>query len=310
MNNQTKSTWNYFILAKICIVLCLPASGQIAEKPNHGFNVHPLAEVPAMVAGDPKPGIRVRQTEPEYIGTDVHHSLFLPADFEISKKTPLIVEFTGNYYPPSGSSGEVAGANFGFSATLGKKFAWIVLPFVSKDGKHNEKRWWGDEKATVNYAKSCVGRAIKTYNIDADRIVLCGFSRGAIAVGYIGLFDGEIAGLWSAFMTHDHFDGEREWENTDWGTPLAQYRRNAAVRLRRLRGRPFWVSQNDSTKGIEDFLRTENLMNTARFQFEAVPVKKILPFIPNDIIRHSHTDKWPLFRSMEADRLRAWLANI
>lgn len=310
INNHIKSMAGWVMLAKISALSCALASDLSPKQTNQNSNPPPLAGVPDMVPGDPKPGIRARQTEPEYAGTDVHHSVYLPRDFDISWKTPLIVEFTGNHYPPSGSTGEVAGANFGYAATLGKGFVWIVLPFVSEDGKHNEKRWWGDEKATVQYAKMCIKRAVKTYNIDPKRIVLCGFSRGAIAVSYIGLFDDEIAGLWSAFMTHDHFDGEREWPNTAWGAPLDRYRRDAAVRLRRLRGRPFWVGQNGSTKRMEAFLAGQGLLNDARFQFEAIPIEKTFPVIPNDFIRNPHTDKWPLFGSAEAVRLRAWLANI
>jgi hypothetical protein len=301
---------NLLLPVKICVALCLVPLAKTIGRANQAAGSHPLAAVPAMVTGDPKPGVRARQTEPEYSNTDVHHSVYLPPDFDISKKSPLIVEFTGNYYPASGSSGEVAGANLGFAATLGKEFVWLVLPFVSEDGKYNEKRWWGDEKSTVHYAKLCVNHAIKTYNIDTSRIVLCGFSRGAIAVSYIGLFDDEISGLWSAFMTHDHFDGEREWKNTSWGTPLERYRQAAAVRLRRLRGRPFWVSQNGGTKTTEAFLKGQGLMNAARFQFETVPIDRMFPVIPHDCIRHPHTDLWPLFGSGEADRLRAWLKAI
>jgi hypothetical protein len=267
----------------------------------------PLAEVPAMEQGAVAAGRRVRVTEPEYAGTDVHHSLYLPADFDASKPHPLIVEFTGNFHPPSRSTGEVGGARLGFAATLGKDFVWLVLPFVATDGKHNEVTWWGDEAATVRYAKTCVRRVFEKYNIDRSRVVLCGFSRGAIALGYIGLHDDEIASLWSAFLSHDNFDGLREWKKTAWGTPLEKYRAGAAERLRRLRGRPFWVGQNPGTEKTEGLLRTLGVADAARFHFESVPMKTIFPTIPHGLIQSAHNDVWPLYPTESSERLRAWL---
>jgi hypothetical protein len=227
------------------------------------------------------------------------------------RRHPLIVEFPGNYFPPGGNehSGDVSGASLGFAATLGKEFVWIVLPFVSKDGMRNEKTWWGDEEATVRYTRSCVTRAMRLYNIDSARVVLCGFSRGAIAVSYIGLHDDEIAALWSAFMTHDHFDGVREWKRTYWGSPLERYRKEAACRLKRLRGRPMWAGQNDGADDIEFFVTTQGLRGAGRFRFETIPINEMFPGIPTACIRHPHTDLWPLYPSPAADRLRAWLKD-
>jgi len=267
----------------------------------------PLAEVPPMQSGEPGPGRRVRVTEPEYAGTDVHHSLYLPPDYDPARRYPVIVEYTGNFFPASGSSGEVSGAHLGFAATLGRGFIWVVLPFVSADKTGNAVTWWGDTAATVAYAKMAVPRILAKYHGDPDRVVLCGFSRGAIAVSYIGLHDDEIARLWSAFFTHDHFDGQKEWKNQPWGSPLGPYRAAAAERLRRIHGRPFWVGQNGGTKGIEAFLAEKGLLDAGRFQFEAIPITAWFPDIPNAHIPHPHTDLWPLFPGESSDRLRAWL---
>ena len=38
----------------------------------------------------------------------------------------------------------------------------------------------------------------------------------------LGLHDDEVAKLWMAFITHDHFDGIREWKQTKCGTPLSE----------------------------------------------------------------------------------------
>ena len=41
-----------------------------------------------MVVGDPAPGKRVRQVAPDYVGTDVHHALYLPTDWKPDGKYP------------------------------------------------------------------------------------------------------------------------------------------------------------------------------------------------------------------------------
>ncbi len=84
------------------------------------------------------------------------------------------------------------------------------------------------------YAKKNVPRICEEFSGDPEAVVVCGFSRGAIGVNFIGLHDEEIAKLWCGFLTHDHYDGVREWRGTDWGTPLVDYRAGAAERLRRI----------------------------------------------------------------------------
>jgi len=263
-----------------------------------------LLVVPALTEGVAGPGKRVRVTPPEYVGTDVHYSLYLPANWRRDAHYPVIVEYTGNYYPASGSSGEVQDANLGYGLSAGK-FIWVVLPFVSKDGKHNEISWWGDEAATVAYCKRNVPRLCEEYGGDPARVFLCGFSRGAIAVNYIGLYDDEIAKLWRGFITHDHYDGAKEWKGTTWGSPLDFYRQKARERLQRLQGRSVLVMQKGSAEPIRRYLGA--LTNVADFTFLDVPIDALFPVIPNKYIVHSHTDKWPLFDCECADRARTWL---
>jgi len=83
--------------------------------------------LPTMTAEAPAAGRRVRQTPPEYAGTDVHHSLYLPpdwrSDWKVSgKRWPVIVEYTGNHAPGLGSTGEVAGAALGFGLCGGQGY--------------------------------------------------------------------------------------------------------------------------------------------------------------------------------------------
>ena len=66
---------------------------------------------PRMMQEAPAPGKRVRQVAPEYKGTQVYHSLYLPTDWKKGKTYPVLVEYTGNKFPACGSTGEVKGAN-------------------------------------------------------------------------------------------------------------------------------------------------------------------------------------------------------
>ncbi len=268
--------------------------------------------LPVLENGVASAGKRVAVVPTEYEGTSVHHILYLPTDWdpEWSKKGrswPVIVEYTGNKYPTSGSSGEVEGAALGYGLS-GGKYIWAVFPFVAKDHNHNEVTWWGDEQATVEYAKRNVPRICREFGGDSSRVFLCGFSRGAIAVNYIGLFDDEIARLWCGFITHDHYDGVREWKGTAWGSPLSDYRARAIQRLNRLNGRPVLICQNGGTRDVEDYL--SDYKNLAIFTFLDVPVTKIFPQIPNALVMHSHTDRWMFVDSRERRQAWKWMEKV
>jgi hypothetical protein len=263
-------------------------------------------QLPALENGLASPGKRVAVVPAEYEGTGVHHLLYLPPDWDPDwrnkgRSWPVVVEYTGNRFPTSGSSGEIEGAALGYGLS-GGKYIWVVLPFVADDHQHNEVTWWGDQHATVEYAKKNVPRICKEFGGDSSRVFLCGFSRGAIAVNYMGLFDDEVAKLWCGFITHDHYDGVREWKGTDWGSPLANYREAAVQRLNRLQGRPVLICQNGGTREVEEYL--SDYKKLAEFTFLGVPVKEIFPQIPNTLMIHPHTDRW-MFVDSEARR-QAW----
>lgn len=272
-----------------------------------GLGVAGDLALPPVSEGAPAAGKRVSVTTPEYAGTGVHHMVFLPPDWkaDAGKRWPVIVEYTGNRFPASGSTGEIKDAGLGFGIS-GGEFIWVTLPFVAEDGMANAVTWWGDEKATVAYAIKNVPRICKEFGGDPGKVLICGFSRGAIAVNYIGLHDDEIAKLWCGFITHDHYDGVRHW-GKKWGSPLEAYREAALVRLRRLGGRPVLVCQNPRTKETAEYLRDR--VPLEGFTFLDVDTKRILGDFPNKIAIHPHTDRWPLRESPERRKLREWLAE-
>lgn len=264
--------------------------------------------LPAFTEGKPEAGRRAVVTTPEYSGTRVRHVIALPDDWTPDWKArgrswPVIVEYTGNYFPTSGSTGEVEGAGLGYGLMRGRTI-WVVLPYVAKDGKGNERTWWGDVDATVRYAKTNVPRICAEFGGDPRKVALCGFSRGAIGVSFLGLHDDTIAGLWSAFWTHDHFDGVREWKGQEWGSPLARYREEAVARLRRLKGRPLLI-----TGGDEETRRLLEPIAEKGVTFLTVDMKSLYGKFPNEAVPHPHTDRWPLRESDARRKAERWLES-
>ena len=266
-------------------------------------------EYPACSTGKPGAGKRVSVTTREYLGSDVHHTLYLPEDWNqqdraSGKRWPLIVEYTGNHFPAAGSTGNVEDARLGYGIS-GGQFIWAVFPFVDSQAQSNAIRWWGDAAATVEYAKRNVPRICDEYGADPRAVFLCGFSRGAIAASYIGLHDDPIAKLWCGLVTHDHFDGLQAWKGTKWGFPLESYRKAAAFRLTRLDGRPLLVCQSGGTARVRDYLKTQVPEET--MTFVDVDPGAILGSFPNAIAIHPHTDGWLAADSPQRRQVWAWV---
>jgi hypothetical protein len=250
-------------------------------------------KTPATTTGEPASGRRVKQTAREYRGTEVYHVLYLPTDWKPGGRYPVIVEYPGNgpYRNECGDvcTGSVEDCHLGYGISGGKGFIWVCLPFVNAKEKRNQFQWWGDVEATVEYCKKTVRRVCEHYGGDLSAVILTGFSRGAIACNYIGLHDDEIAGLWRAFVTHSHYDGVR-----DWGYAGSD-RASALIRLRRLKNRPVFISQEVTTDDIRRYLADTGVQG--RFTFQGLPYR-------------NHRDDWVLRDIPERKRLREWLAAV
>jgi hypothetical protein len=260
------------------------------------LNLHKMAAdlvVPPVVDGAPAPGRRVKITTQGWAGTAVYHLIYLPSDWKPDVKLPVLIEYAGNgnYRNDFGdiSNGTVEGASLGYGLSGGTGFIWISLPFVEvNDGKkRNAVTWWGDIAETKRYGMATVAEVCARYNGDPQRVVLCGFSRGALACNYIGLHDDEIAKLWRAFFCHSHYDGINE----RWPYPEAD-RQSALKRLARLAGRPQWISHEGSVGAVKDYLAAN--APAGRFTFGVLPY-------PN------HTDVWVLRDLDVRTQARKWL---
>ena len=248
-----------------------------------------------MTEEDPAPGKRVRQVAPEYKGTKVYHTLYLPTNWQKAKRYPVLVEYTGNKFPACGSTGEVKGANLGYGLSGGEGFIWVSMPYIQKGKKENAVTWWGDRQATIDYCKVNLPRICKEFGGDMENLFICGFSRGAIACSYIGLADDEIASFWKGMIAHDHFDGQNKW-----GYPESD-RTSALKRLARLQGRPVLLCGNKN-----DYLKDHPKLGT--FTFLPVPVSEIFD-IPEGPVIHRHTDLWAHRHSPTRQIARDWLLD-
>ncbi len=292
----------------LALVLCLFCA---CTTDKHRLDVlsNDTLSIPKLTLVKPSAGKRVKETPIEHSGTEVYHMIYLPDDWEVDgPRLPIIFEYTGNYFPKSGSTGEVKDAGLGYGLS-GGKYIWVSLPYIHENLRENQVTWWGEEKATVEYAKVNVPRIIQEYNANPDAVFLCGFSRGAIGVNYLGLHDDEVAKLWTAFITHDHFDGIREWKQTEWGAPLSEYQKKATVRLNRVRGRPYLVCQNGDKYGTETFVR-ERLESVQNFTFIDVRTIEIFGEFPHPLAKSAHTDMWSLLPSDYRTQAWHWMNEV
>ena len=150
-----------------------------------------------------------------------------------------------------------------------------------------------------------IPRICAEFGGDPKKVVLCGFSRGAIGVSFLGLHDDEVAKLWCGLWAHDHFDGMKEWQGHAWGSPLARYREEATARLRRLQGRPLLVSQAGAqTRRFIDALAPSGVT------YLTVDMGALFGKFPNELVKHPHNDRWPLRDGDATQTARAWFERV
>ena len=267
-----------------------------AEPVARSTNIHDVVAdlaLPEVTQGDPAAGKRVAAVTLKWQRSEVRHVLYLPHDWRPGQVYPVLVEYPGNggYRNDLGdvSDGTPESCMLGYGLSGGQGFLWVSLPFVevTADGsKRNCLRWWGDVEETKRYCTATVRDVCERYGGDESRVVLCGFSRGAIACNYIGLHDDAIASLWCGFFCHSHYDGVRRWAYPE-SDPASAVRR-----LGRLRGRPQWISHEEDVSQAGDFIQQSGVSSS----FTLVPI----PY-PN------HSAAWVLRDIPERVRARDWL---
>jgi|TARA_B100000959_G_scaffold280609_1_gene342758 hypothetical protein len=262
-------------------------------------SVKPDLILPPLTEGAPTPGKRVKQTHPDWKDTEVYHVIYLPKDWRPKKRYPVIVEYAGNgpYKNKFGdiSTGRPEGSKMGYGISGGSGFVWVCIPYLNNAGKKNVTQWWGnrpkyDPKPTLDYCKKAVPWVCKNYGGESKSVTLCGFSRGAIACNFLGLYDDDISRLWRAFIPYSHYDGVRRWAHPGSDS------KSAKRRLHRLDGRPqFICHEGTDVSGTQKFLDSTGI--EGKFTFQATGFR-------------NHNDAWLLRPSPARDTLRAWLGKV
>jgi hypothetical protein len=280
------------MLLSAVLLVSWPVFCNAAERSNLN-DVPTDLKVPKVTDGSPRAGTRVWQTNPGYEGWNVAHALYLPTEWNQNGRYPVLFEFAGNgdYQNELGDrcDGTVESCEMGYGLSGGKGMIWVSLPFVDRQTRAHARVWWGDPDETVKYCKQTVARICRDYGGDSKRLILLGFSRGAIACNYIGLRDDEIAGLWRGFMAHSHYDGVRPWNYADSDSVSAE------KRLARLGRRPQFVSHEESTQATEEYLRRTHPQGV--FTFAALTYR-------------NHSSSWVLKDVPNRNQARQWLAKL
>ncbi len=206
-----------------------------AEKPDTSKRVF----VPSVTEQPPAPGRRVWRILPAYSTTGLRHVLSLPRNWKSGAAFPIIVEYTGNefYYKFCHSTGFTEQGTMAWGLARNEDFICLNLPFVSPDGQREQHSGWGDESKTVAYCLAALRDAFEHFGGDPGAVLLTGFSRGRIAMNYIGLRDDRIADVWLAFIGDNpgsKWPGGNGWNNSGVGWD---------ERAARLKGRA-WFDQH------------------------------------------------------------------
>ncbi|WP_197167874.1 hypothetical protein [Neorhodopirellula pilleata] len=210
-------------------------------------------DVPDMVEGSPAPGRRVRYRLSDDPDAEIYGTLYLPPDWNPNKRYPVIAEFPGNIFfhaKACWSTGRPEQCQMGYGITLGTDAIWVSLPFVDRETGQIAEAGFGSREGddTAAYTVRVIDDICANWGGDRDNLILCGFSRGAIACGYIGLRNDTIAGLWKGFVACQHYDG------SNWRQSRME---DAIERAPRFRGRAIFQVDNsgsaDNTGGTANY---------------------------------------------------------
>ena len=285
-------------LTRLAVLLFGVVHHAVAELPDIR-SVQVDLVVPALTAEPPAAGQRVKQTLAAWKGASVYHVLYLPTDWKPDVKLPVLVEFAGNggFSNQFGdiSTGRPEGSNLGYGLSAGRGFIWLCVPYLNAAGDELALTWWGDPanrdpQPTLKYCREAVRQVCREFGGDETRVVLCGFSRGAIACNFLGLHDDETAKLWRGFFAYSHYDGVRSWPYP------GSDRASALTRLKRLGNRPqFTCGEDANASETEKYLKP--LLPDANLTFTSTGFR-------------NHNDAWTLRPSPARDLARQWLAKV
>ncbi len=230
----------------------------------------------------------------------IPYVLYLPKDWSQDQTWPVFVELPGNGGYRDALGDECTGlpqdCHMGYGLTEGKQWIWVCLPFLNGDGSKISAQWWGDApqhdpSETLRYWQAVLADVKTRFAGDRNRVVLAGFSRGAIACNALGLYDETTSSLWTAFLPCSHYDGVRSWPFS------GSDRENAMKRLHRLNGRSqFICGEGTQTDETRRYLGATG-----------VPLESLM-ISPTGF--RNHSDQWTLRPCEARVKARTWLETV
>lgn len=291
----------YNFIRRCVLPMACVCSGLCAEPVPDITSVAPDLHVPRLLEGEPGAGKRVKVSLFSETPAVV---LYLPVDWSAEKKFPVIIELAGNgnYKNAYGdvSTGLPEDSRLGYGLSGGKGFIWVCVPFLNQAGNAVSNVWWGDAPehrpdSTVSFIKRVVPAVCERFSGNSERVILCGFSRGAIATNAIGLHDDHIAALWRGFVCYSHYDGVHQaWPFA--GADAA----SALKRLERLKGRPQLIC-HETDVGKLNLAATQSYILTTK-------VSGDFTFLETGF--RNHNDAWVLRPSAARLAAREWLSRV
>ncbi|WP_066631415.1 alpha/beta hydrolase family protein [Labilibacter marinus] len=194
-------------------------------------------ELPDITYEQAAAGKRVQYQTASIKDSEKYVALYLPKDWQAGKKYPVVVEFPGNIWFTKDcySTGRPEACTIGYGMSKGNGAIWVSMPFVDNVINQITENGWGNPNHTADLTIETVNEIIKNFGGDKDRLILTGFSRGAIACGFIGLRNDTIASMWKGLHACQHYDGD------GWGKANIN---EAKERLQKFKGSYFMTDNN------------------------------------------------------------------
>lgn len=255
--------------------------------------------IPPVNSGKPVPGKRVFYRLPSTPVATPDIVLYLPTDWMPQRRYPVLVEYAGNANFKNAygdtSTGRPEGSQLGYGLSAGKGYIWVCLPFLNDSSNALATTWWGDRPrylpgSTVAFAKRAVPEICRLFSGDEEHVILCGFSRGALACNAIGLHDDEVAKLWRGFFCYSHYEGvHAKWPYADSDPESAK------ARLLRLGNRPQFICHENSVDVTRNYLVAAKI--SGNFTYAVTGFR-------------NHNDAWLLRQSPARETARTWLSQL
>jgi len=149
---------------------------------------------PPIEVGYPEPGKRITVFIDDY--PEAPYVLFLPYNYHEGRKLPVIMESLCIFLTTED-------AVLGYGLSKGMNCIWVTVPYVDDEGKLSS---WNYPECTVKYWLAVLEDLNNKFAIDNSKIVIAGFSLGAMTTSYIGNWNNEISSKWSGYFAYAHFD--------------------------------------------------------------------------------------------------------